>query len=304
MKNRTAKSIVAVLALVCISAFSPAALAQTFRKVNVQHRAKMAQIASGGASVWGLDSSGHPYVFKGISFVQEGTISLAQIAVGGGSARQADAVWALDPTGNIYQVVKSGSTYVFNRIPGVLDFIAVGIGYQDSCHPYEVWGLNTSSEVWRYNFCASNWDQEPGFLCAIQVGGGDIWGTDCNGDLFAFDYATQQFLQRLTGVLQVAVEPQGAWVLGQESGHTYVSQITGNGDLARSCCLASSLVQIQAGDGVWGIDTSGEVYVLRFAQGFGFVQIPGIALASVSVGSGGGVWGIDSTGQVFAFSTP
>ena len=27
-------------------------------------------------------------------------------------------------------------------------------------------------------------------------------------------------------------------------------------------------------------------------------------IASISVGSGGGVWGIDSTGQVYAFSTP
>ena len=109
----------------------------------------------------------------------------------------------------------------------------MGIGYQDNCHPYEVWGLNPSSEIWRFNFCAHNWDQEPGFLCAIQVGGGDIYGTDCNEDLFNFDFASMSFLQTLSSlpVLQVALEPQGAWVIVKDIGHqfTYVLELGSDG---------------------------------------------------------------------------
>jgi hypothetical protein len=31
-------------------------------------------------------------------------------------------------------------------------------------------------QIYRYNSCGNNFDQEPGFLCDIMVGGGDIWG--------------------------------------------------------------------------------------------------------------------------------
>ncbi|HTT24880.1 MAG TPA: tectonin domain-containing protein [Candidatus Sulfotelmatobacter sp.] len=303
MRNRKTKSLVVMLAFVVAMLSSRSTQAQTFKKVNVQHRAKMAQIASGGASVWGLDTNGHPYIFKGASFVQASTISLAQIAVGGGSTRQPDAVWAVDWAYNIYHVVKSGTTYLFNQIPGSLDTIAVGIGYQDGCHPYEVWGLNYAAEIWRFDFCKNNWDQIWGSLQTLAVSGGDVWGINGNGDLYVFDYGTLGFQQANSGALQVAVEPQGVWMLSQESGHTYVEQIGGNGYSARACCGASSLTQIQAGDGVWGVNASGEVFVLRYAQ-FEFVQIPGAVLASVSVGAGTGVWGIDFSGQVWAFSTP
>ncbi|MBZ5723260.1 MAG: AMP-binding protein, partial [Acidobacteriia bacterium] len=153
----------------------------------------MKQISSGGASVWGLGTNGHAYVFKTTKFLQVSTISLTQIAVGGGNQRQPDTVWALDSTGGIYNVVKSGTTYVFNQMPGILDFIAVGIGYQDSCHPYEVWGLNPSAQIYRFDFCLNNWDQIAGTLETIAVSGGDVWGMNGDGTVFSFDYTTQSF---------------------------------------------------------------------------------------------------------------
>ena len=300
MKNRTVRASVVVLALVLTIVLSPSARAQSFSKVIVQGKAKMKQISSGGASVWGLGTNGHAYVFKTTKFLQVSTISLTQIAVGGGNQRQPDTVWALDSTGGIYNVVKSGTTYVFNQMPGILDFIAVGIGYQDSCHPYEVWGLNPSAQIYRFDFCLNNWDQIAGTLETIAVSGGDVWGMNGDGTVFSFDYTTQSFQSIYHGTY-LAAAPQSVWVFNHDVPSDYVHQFTPSGGTAVSVIL--SLTQIQAGgDGVWGINSSGQVFALRYAA-TEFVQIPGILLASISVGSGGGVWGIDSTGQVFAFST-
>ena len=308
MKNRITKVLVITLAVVAMVS-SRSALAQTFKKVNVQNKARMAQIASGGMSVWGLGTNGHPYISRGGSFVQASTISLTQIAVGGGNLRQPDAVWAIDSAYNIYEVVKSGTTYLFNQIPGSLDFIAVGIGYQDACHPYEVWGLNQFAEIWRYDFCAKNWSQIPGSLGWMIVSGGDVWGVNGINQLYRFDYTslTFKFVHLISEAgVPFAVGPGSVWALMLPSfpgEPTYVNQILPLTGLNAEG-FYPAVTQIQAGgDGVWGIDASGQVFVLHYADSI-FVQIPGIVLSSISVGSGGGVWGIDPTGQVFAFSTP
>jgi hypothetical protein len=179
MKNQIAKSLVKMLALVLGIACAQSAPAQTFKKIKVNGNAPLVQVISGGASVWALASNGKPYIFNGTSFALANNISLSQIAVGGGNAAQADAVWALNSSGSIYRASKSGATWIFSQVPGVLAVIAVGPGYLNSCHPYEVWGLNPSSQIYRYNFCGNHFEQVPGILCEIQVGGGEIWGAEC-----------------------------------------------------------------------------------------------------------------------------
>jgi Tectonin domain len=74
----------------------------------------------------------------------------------------------------------------------------VGIGYQDNCHPYEVWGLNPGANIYRYNFCGQNFEQVAGTLGTLSVGGGDIWGINGNGNIFAFNFATLGFDQALS----------------------------------------------------------------------------------------------------------
>src|SRR5258708_8865545 len=103
MKNQSAKSVALVLGLVLGMACTQLATAQTFKKVKVNNNAPIVQVASGGASVWALASNGNPYIFKGKNFVLANSISLSQIAVGGGNAVQADVVWALSSSGNIYR---------------------------------------------------------------------------------------------------------------------------------------------------------------------------------------------------------
>jgi hypothetical protein len=299
MNNRNMHALVVTLALVSALALSPSAPAQTFTEVSVQGNAKIAQIASGGMSVWALTQHGHPYIFtKGTGFVQVSTISLTQIAVGGGNQFQSDTVWALDAATNIYQVVKSGTAYVFNRIPGSLDFIAVGIGYQDSCHPYEVWGLNPSAEIFRYDFCAKTWDQIPGTLQTISVGGGAVWGINGNGEVYQFGPNGFYHWNRI--LAQISLDPNGDYWGVDSNSLVYKFCIMCSGAIQP---ISSGLTSIQAGgDGVWGLDSTGQVW--RFDPlPYQFAPIPS-SFASISVGSGGGVWGIDSAGLVYAFSRP
>jgi hypothetical protein len=300
MKNLLGKSLVKMLALALGIASTQSAAAQSFKHVSVKGGVALAQIAAGGASVWALARNGNPYILKGRQFVLANSISLTQLAVGGGNALQADAVWGLDSSGNIYSAAKSGTSWIFNQMPGVLDFIAVGIGYNDSCHPYEVWGLNSAAEIYRYDFCIQNWDQVGGTLGSLAVGGGDIWGVNGLFQLFRFDFATLTFMQKSILFTQVTVGPNGVWTLQTDNS---VYEFDDHTQVFFLVSPTLRLTQIQAGgNGVWGIDSSQQIFRLEPST-WSFVQIPG-ALVSISVGTGGGVWGVNAAGQAYGFSTP
>ena len=217
---------------------------------------------------------------------------------------QADGVWALDSSGNIFHAGKSGAAWTFSQVPGSLDLIQVGPGYQEGCHPYEVWGLNTSSQIYRYNFCTSNFDQEPGSLCDIHVGGAGIWGADCGPDVFSFNFYTGSFdliHSQFESSTELAVGPNTVWAINTSHYEAYARGDLDEGWFATP--QGTGMYQIQAGgNGVWGLCGSGEIY--RWEPTIqSTVQVPG-ALVSLSVGSGGGVWGIDSSHNVFRFTTP
>jgi hypothetical protein len=302
-----------MLALVLGVACTQSAPAQTFKPVKVKGGATLIQIAAGGKSVWALARSGHPYIFNGKQFVLANNIYLCQIAVGGGNLLQPDAVWGIDCSGNVYTATKSGTTWVFSQVPGFLagsipGSIAVGIGYQDVCHPSEVWGLNPAALIFRFNFCNQNWDNVPGSLVGLAVGGGDVWGYNGVAELYRFDFSQQSF-QLVTGdfgeVEQLTVGPNGVWasVDGGKIYGVYSYNDPYHGPRYTLDPVSGKSIQLKAGgDGVWGIGPAQQIYRLD-SDLAAFVQIPG-ALVSISVGSGGGVWGIDGAGKPYAFSTP
>jgi hypothetical protein len=295
MKNQIRESLVRMLALALGIAGVQSAPAQTFKRISVKGGAALVQIAAGGASVWARASNGNPYIFKTNKFMLANSISLTQIAVGGGNALQADTVWGLDSSGNIYQAAKSGTSWVFSQVPGVLDFIAVGPGYAD-CHPYEVWGLYATS-IYRYDFCLQNWAFVPGSLATLAVGG-EIWGINGNGKPFRFNFDTLLFDQSFSGTLeQIAVGPNGVWALDSN----YVEEF----DYVHQSFYSTSTdaIQIQAGgNGIWGIDIYQQIFRLEASTARRSL-FPG-TLVSISVGSGGGVWGLDSSGKAYGFTTP
>jgi hypothetical protein len=190
-------------------------------------------------------------------------------------------------------------SWVFSPVTGVLDVIEVGPGYQDSCHPYEVWGLNSRSEIYRYNFCGNNFDQENGVLCEINVGGGEIWGAQCGPNVFRFNFSTGNFEQvtdAFGAIPALTIGPNGVWAI--DTGNDVVYQYDDFlGFKVIGCCFT----QIQAGgNGVWAL--SGKSISRLDPSTLNFVHVPG-SLVSISVGNGG-VWGINSSHQAFAFSTP
>jgi hypothetical protein len=297
MKNPLGRSLVKMLALALGIACTQSASAQQFKRVNVKGGASLVQIAAGGASVWARASNGNPYILTGGTFVLANSISLTQIAVGGGNTLQKDAVWGLDSSGNIYKATKSGTSWVFSQITGVLDFIAVGAGYQDNCHPYEVWGLNPAAEIFRYNFCGLNFEQVGGTLATLAVGGGEIWGINADSILFGFNF-TKLVFDPVPGsqLTQVTAGPMGAFGLAPGSQTFWCLGLCNPLEMV-------ALTQIQAGgNGVWAIGSAQQIY--RLEQNiFSFVQVPGV-LVSVSVGTGTGVWGLDSSGKPWGFVTP
>src|SRR5262249_9167496 len=144
---------------------------------------------------------------------------------GGGSANQADEVWGLNSSGLIYRASKSGSKWTFSQIPGALTEVEVGPGYQEGCYPYEVWGLSSSSQVYRYNYCSGQFSQQPGTLCEIRVGGGQVWGAQCGSNTFRFVFASGTFkpiANSFTAIPQLSVGPNGqVWAEDTGSGFLY-----------------------------------------------------------------------------------
>jgi hypothetical protein len=115
VKNHAAKSFAIVLGLVLGMACVQPALAQTFKQVKVRGGIPLIQVAPGGASVWALANNGHPYVYKNKQFILANNIFLCQIAVGGGNVAQADAVFGLDCSGNIYRATPSETIWTFSQ---------------------------------------------------------------------------------------------------------------------------------------------------------------------------------------------
>jgi hypothetical protein len=312
MSKQPGKTSLVILAAVLGVACAQFGFAQTFHSVSVSlpSNADIVGISAGGNSVWAADTAGNAYSYSyGASgFTRYGQTGVAktQIAAGGGNSfsLQPDAVWTLDGSDNIYQLTASG----FVKVPGSLSQIAVGQGGRDSCHPYEVWGINATDEVFRFDYCSGQFNQEPGALSQIAVGGAGVWGLNSSQEIYELDFATHALIQIPGTLRQIAVGPTGAWGLGLNN------QVYQFDPVTQSFVAMSGqfLNQISAGgNGVWGISGligfNGPIWRLEPSTQ-SFVQVPG-SLAFITVGTGGGIWGFTIPAElgstnVLAFSTP
>jgi hypothetical protein len=288
-----------ILAAVLGAACAQFALAQQFRSVAVQGSAALNQVSSGGNSVWALDTAGNPYILENGAFVEAEHIAFVQIAVGGGNSFEGDEVWALDSSNRIYLGELSGSTWTFNQTSGLLSQIAVGPGYIDDCHPYEVWGINSASDIFRYDFCTDEFVEISGALTQISVGGGEVWGVNTSDKAFKLDFATLTFNAVPGKYTQVSVGPNGVWAVNAAKDVYQLNPATQKFAIMKN----QSLTHVSAGgNGVWGLNSAGQIF--RLDNGTqSFVQIGG-TLTSINVGTGGGVWGVNSSHDVFVFTNP
>jgi hypothetical protein len=175
------------LMLICLSAAVVPASAQHFKQIT---GTPLSQIAAGRKEVWGLYNSRVYRFNSNTEGFDQVPGALTQIVVGGGTLMQSDEVWGIN-NGEVYRFDFNTNTLV--NVPGpkpckfcfVFPFsqIAVGAGYADNCHPYEVW-VTTSfvGSIYRYNYCTSQLENipngAPGNPPLIQIavgGGGDVW---------------------------------------------------------------------------------------------------------------------------------
>jgi len=317
MSKQSGKCSFVILAAVLGIACAQFGFAQTFHSVSIPASASggIFSMSAGGNSVW-FTANGNAYSYhhgdSGFQQYPHTPAGLLQIAAGGGNSfwLTPDEVWVLGPLMNDfnnipYRLTSSG----FVQMPGRLSQIAVGPGGRDSCHPYEVWGLNSSNEIFRFDYCSGQFNQQPGSLGSIAVGGAGVWGVNSSGQISQLNFATHTLIQipGIPNVVELTVGPTGTWGLDS------FDQVYEFNPLTQTFVVMNGqfMADISAGgNGVWGLtrpDMKGHVGVWRLEPSIQqFVQVVSAGPNSLlfSVGDGSGIWSPDADNRVFAFSTP
>lgn len=285
----------ALFVLVCCAGIVVPSSAQQFLQV----KGTLTSVSAGRNEIFGVDSKAAVWRYHATtkSFGKIAKASLVNVVVGGGTASQLDEVWGLAANGNVYRF--NYSTKAFDPFGNSLAQIVIGVGYQDSCHPYEIWGLNSAGNVFRYNYCTNFFDA--GFnvlLTQVSTGGGDVWGLNSSGQIFDYSFVTQSFTQVSGTLTQISVGVNGVWGVNRLNDVYQYDPATHKFNR-----VDGDTVQVLAGgDGVWMINTVDGI--VRYDSSSGSFGNDTSGLKSIAVGSGAGVFGINSAGQVFTFVRP
>jgi hypothetical protein len=279
--------------LVCWASLVVPATAQHFKQV----KGSLTSVSAGRNEVFGVDAEDQAWRYSASlkSFSKIANVSLTHVAVGGGTLSQKDEVWGFNAN-FVYRFNYSKKEFV--QIPGILTQITVGVGNQDDCHPYEVWGVNSGDEIWRFNYCENEFVQVPGSLTQVATGGGDVWGINSAGQIFHFNFNADTWGQVPGFLNQIAVGVNDMWGINGAGALYRYDPKTGAFNL-----VAATVSEVSAGgDGVWVIAPNGAIF--RFDPSREeFVQLSG-AFKSIAVGSGAGVFGVNPEDQVFTFVRP
>ena len=220
-------------------------------------------------SVWGINSSQQIYQFGGPTRQPQGLLfvspnSLSQVFVGADGS-----VWALaapanyppdsgPQTTNTQVEYFNAGTQSFENVSGAPQMVQLSVGAGA-----DVWGLDSSGNIYQYDADAGTWDNIPGNLSSIQVGAdGSVWGINSGGATYTYNF----------------------------SGNTW-TYIPGQ----------LSTIAVGKDGSVWGVNQYQQIYRFdRMTQSW--VNIPG-SLFSIWVGSADNVWGANQNGQFFRFDT-
>jgi virginiamycin B lyase len=185
------------------------------------------------------------------------------------------------------------------QISGTLASIAVGANGT-------VWGLNSSQQIYTLNGAPARAYQAlniiPGTaIDQISVGvDGTVWAVS-GGTVELFNRGTQTF-QAVAGAPAMTQVSVGAGndVWGVDASGNVYEYLAGASPTWNHIPGELNLVQVGANGDVWGINAAGSIYYYNFATP-GWVQIPG-ALGTLSVGADGTVWGINGQLQVYRYN--
>lgn len=198
-------------------------------------------------------------------------------------------------------VVGPASAQEFKQVTGTLAQVAAGRN--------EVWGLDASHNVYRYNATGKKFNKlGTVLLTQISVGGGtlmqndEIWGINGGGHVFQFDYATGKLNQIPGSLKQVAVgegdidscHPYEVWGVNSAQGVFRYDYCT-----LQFVSVTGALTHVATGGGdVWGLNSSEGIFQFNFNTS-AWTQIQGF-LSQITVGAND-VWGLDSTGKVYRY---
>ncbi len=144
----------------------------------------------------------------------------------------------------------------FTNVPGSLSQISVGADGS-------VWGINSSQQIFTYDYPSESWTYVPGSLTQIAVGwGGAVWGLNAQQQIYRWNTAQSEWTQIPGSLTQIAVGVDGD---------------------------------------VWGLNAQSNIYHYDAQTGF-FGQVPG-TLSQIAVGSAGAVYGINGEGGIFWYSS-
>ncbi len=295
-KNAFRSALFVLVILACCAGFFVPASAQEFLQV----KSTLTSVSAGRNEVFGVDSKSAVWRYHATSksFGKIAKASLVSVVVGGGTASQVDEVWGLAPNnGDVYRF--NYTTKAFDNQGNSLAQIVVGVGYQDKCHPYEVWGLNSAGNVFRYNYCTNVFDT--GFnvlLTQVATGGGDVWGLSSSGQIFLYNFVSQKFTEVSGTLTQISVGVNEVWGVNSANDVFQYDPAT-----RKFNKVDGDTVQVLAGgDGVWMNNTINGI--VRYDSTSGEFGNNTSFLTSIAVGSGAGVFGIDSAGHVYTFVRP
>ena len=201
-------------------------------------------------------------------------------------------------------LVVPASAQHFKRITGTLDQVAAGRA--------EVWGINASREIYRFNSSTKTFTHTAGWpaLTQIAVGGGtsvqadDVWGVNAGGTIYRFNLSTKTF-SAVTGVLSQIVVGEGV----EDNCHPY--EVWGINPLSHvyrynyctsgfdQSAIPNPFTHIATGGGaVWGLDEFAQIWYYDFPSST-WIQVPG-SLQQIVVGVND-VWGINGLGAIYRY---
>src|SRR5580698_7622977 len=100
-------------------------------------------------------------------------------------------------------LVVPASAQQFVSVPGTLTKVAAG--------QKEVWGVNASQQVFRYNATKAEFLRVAGKLTQVAVGGGNlrqndaIWGLNAGSEVFQYNFSSSTLVQVVGELTQITV---------------------------------------------------------------------------------------------------
>lgn len=205
---------------------------------------------------------------------------------------------AVGSDGSVWGVNSSQQIYTYNFATTAWTNIPGGLVQIAVGSSAAVWGINFQQQIYHWN--GSGWTNIPGALVQIAVGAdGDVWGLNAASNIYHYNGQTQTFAQVTGQLAHIAVGSSGA-VYGVNSGGSVYWYNPGTGSFQ----LLDSTVgftQISVGsDGdLWAVSSSGAYHwdVL-----LNTMDLTSAIITQVAVGYGAAVWGLDGSGNVYQWN--